>query len=357
MKKIMIWLSLLIVSLVTVTATSSAEEVTTSPNNVTVELTHETSSETGTTFSVFGITQKDYEYALSQKLELSSQKTKAWIKKNGLPLIKEVWVGKSNKVVFDLPKYNSEQELMYYVILQNLPENEENGITSYEAFPSYVSLDEQDSSYLKIQTKRVSLALNPYFFKYSSGDNQKPLEKAEFIFYRLNELNEREYLIDSESNQFSLIKNKDEARKFTSEKNGLVIMDNNQLIPGTYYFEEVKAPEGFQMTLESKQIELVVSKDMEGQLTMTVKGTELEPVQAGKLPQDIIKQGTPRVLNDPILGKPIEKDPPTKTPSNNKPIRKGYLPQTGESILAVSSFGFVLMFIAYKLMKRGRENE
>ena len=359
MKKIILWFSLLLIGILTI-PTVLAEEVTRPASNteVTIELNHDNQSFEGTTFSIYGISRKNYEYALSHKYEISVEKTKTWLSEQGISKVKEVWVSSSNKASFNLPKYNAQQELMYYIILQNKPDYEgEDGKEVYESFPSFVSLEGMEEDFISIHTKRVVMSQMPYFFKYSSGLNQQPLAEAEFVLYRENLLDEREYLIDIEPLRFQVIKNVKEAFVLTSDKKGLMVLPTTELPKGTYYFEEIKAPQGYKMTEFSKKVSLVISEDTEGNSIININGDHLIAFQAGELPQEVINSGLPRVLNDPLKDTPIKEEPPKIIPEGKEPPKKGYLPKTGESVVAVSGFGLLLMFVAYSLMKRVKENE
>lgn len=358
MKKIILWFGLLLIGFLTIPTVFAEEIKSTINTNITLELNHDNESFEGTTFSIYGISRKNYEYALSHKYETSVEKTKKWLSEQSIEKVKEILVSSSNKANFDLPKYNAQQELMYYIILQNKPDYEgENGEDIYESFPSFVSLEEMEDDFISIHTKRVFISQIPYFFKYSAGANQQPLANAEFVLFRENLVNEREYLTDVDSMTFQTIKNINETFVLTSDKDGLIVLSSTELPKGTYYFEEVVAPQGYEITDTSKKVPLIVSEDSEGKSTISVNGENLVALQAGELPQEVIASGFPRVLNNPVKDKPIKEDPPKVITEGKEPPKKGYLPQTGESIVAVSGFGLLLMFVAYSLMKRGKENE
>lgn len=352
MKRIIIWISLLMLGVVLIKPITVQAIETDNDDFVTIELNHNSNDSEGTQFFIYGISETDYKSALSKKLEVSIDKTKQWLKDEGIVKLNEVLVSSSNKVIFPLAKYNEQRDRMYYVILQSKPDREGiNGKDIYESFPSFISLDAVEDNYLSIETKRVFMYQTPYFFKYSSGTNQRPLSNAEFILYQETSNNERKYLVNAETMSFDVISDLNKAWRFKSDNNGLVILPNIELAVGSYFFEETKSPEGYKMTLESKKIPLVISEDSETGVSISVKGEKLKAVQAGELPNEVIKNGTPRVLND------SNEIPPKNVPPGNNTPPKSFLPKTGESIITFSSFGLLLIFIAFRLMKRGKENE
>lgn len=362
MKKITLYLSLIFSILFSLSFTQQTEAVNSKVrDHVTIELSYDSTNSQGTAFSVFSITEKEYEYALSKKYNTSVEKTKEWLKKQNPDKIKEVLVSHSYDETFDLPRYNDKNEKMYYLILQNKPDLQDlHGFSFYTSYPIFLSFDEVEEDYLIIDMKRVFLIQTPYFFKYSSGDKQKPLWGAEFAFYQLNEKNEKEYLMSIDPLEWSVVDSSKKAYQFKSDKDGLVDVPDLGLDFGTYYFEETKAPEEYEITKESQEISLVIEEAEEG-LLMMINGVKLYPNQAGDLPQDIIKDGLPRVLNDPIPPvipkEPDPKVPPKEEVPKKETPSKGFLPQTGESRWAFSSVGLLLMAFAIFYKKRRKENE
>ncbi|MCG4457604.1 hypothetical protein MAM08_08170 [Erysipelothrix rhusiopathiae] len=67
------------------------------------------------------------------------------------------------------------------------------------------------------------------------------LQGAEFIFYRFNDHQVKEYRVNS--TQWSLVK--DEAQVMRTGQDGMIKVEG--LKDGTYYFEETRAPEGFEL--------------------------------------------------------------------------------------------------------------
>ncbi|MDT2831301.1 prealbumin-like fold domain-containing protein [Vagococcus carniphilus] len=339
MKRLILWFSLFLFSLISIsTLEVRAEE------QVAIHFKHNNQSANNTSFLIYGLSKKEYNEALSQKVEMSTKKTRDYLEKNQIEKMQEFLVDDSNQAILYLPK-NRLGEPAFYVILQNQPEaSKESEDELYEALPNYISFETLEEMTMSVETKPVSLTPTAYFFKYSSGAYQKPLENAVFIFYRMNAKNEKEYLTQVESTSWQVLTNKQEAMQFKSDSNGLVMLPHIILPVGTYYFEEIEAPLGFSITAESKKIPLVVSNKDQENVQMMLNHEILESKIAGELPKKVINQATPKVLNEPV--------------TTSKEIPKiRLLPKTGESVFAFSSLGLIMMFVALKYMKRGKENE
>ncbi|MBO0437439.1 prealbumin-like fold domain-containing protein [Vagococcus fluvialis] len=367
MKKISLYLGLIFSIFLSFSFTKDVEAINSKVRDyVTIELSYDSTNREGTSFSIFGITETEYEYALSKNYDTSVEKTREWLRKQNSEKIKDVLISHTYNGTFDLPRYNEKNEKMYYLILQNKPDLQDlNGFSFYTSYPIFLSFDDVEEDYLVIDMKRIFLIQTPYFFKYSSGDHQKPLEGAEFAFYQLTDKKEKEYLMSIDPIEWSVTESSKTAYQFKSDKDGLVDVPDLGLELGTYYFEETKAPNGFEITKESQKISLAIEETEEG-LLMTINGEKLYPSQAGDLPKDIITGGLPRVLNNPIppvIPKepdpkvpPKEEIPKKEVPKKEKPS-KGFLPQTGESRWAFSSVGLLLMAFAIFYKKRRNENE
>ena len=333
---------------------SYAEDIDDTSESVTIELSYDTESEVGTRFSIFGLTYEEYDYALKKGYEMSIEQTKNWLKHNGMEKIKEILISHTLTDTFTLQKYNDKKEKMYYVIVQNVPDYlNEKHLKYYTSFPIFLSLDEVESNYLIVETKRVFMIQTPYFFKYSSGINQQPLKNAEFAFYRKNEFDEKEYLLTVDPINWGKRATGKEAWQFISDAKGLVQLPDLDLGIGTYYFEETRAPTGYEISQTSKEILLEII-EIENGLVMLLNGETLYPMQAGELPHNITDLGEPRILNNPT-DKP--KDP--KDPKDPKPPKPPLvdLPKTGEAAWKVSGIGLLIMVITFFYIKRNKERE
>ncbi|MFW8053342.1 SpaA isopeptide-forming pilin-related protein [Vagococcus fluvialis] len=358
MKKNLILLFSFLVGLTCFVGIQSEAEEQRANTDVLVKLIHENNGNHPTEFLIYGISENDYNKALEMKLELSVNKTKEWLKANKLSILEELTVMPSTISEVSLPRYNEQRERMYYILVQKKPDREGmNGKELYQVFPSFISFDELEEETMTIETKRVFLIQTPYFFKYSSGNQQKPLKDAEFAFYQLNESHQKEYLMSLDPIEWQVTSNSKEAWQFKSDENGLVTIPDLGLELGTYYFEETKAPKDYLISDTSREIPLVISEDDEG-LKMSINGEQLVPMQAGELPEETLLEGKPRVLNELHEVPPSEVKPPNNnTTGGIKPKNESFLPKTGEIQWAFSSVGFLLLLIGFIYIKRRKENE
>lgn len=329
-------------------------------SEVIVELHHKSDSTQPSEFLLYELKASDYHRALALNLDVSVEKTKEWVRKNELPLTKSLLVDSSQQSTVSLPRHDFSGEKLYYLLLQKGPEAIEGSkFNKYQVFPSFISFDDVETDYLTIETKRVFFSQVPYFFKYSSDENSEPLENAEFALYELTPEAQKKYLTSIEPIEWQVLEDGNQAWTFKSDKQGLVLLPDLGLDLGTYYFEEIKAPVGYDITSESKKVPLIITEDSDG-LTISVNGENLTPMQAGELPKEIVSKGQPRVLNKKKVTVP--KEPPNLSDKTNKIVPKGeshqgILPKTGESKWMVSSVGLVIIAMTFLYKKRGRQNE
>ena len=73
---------------------------------------------------------------------------------------------------------------------------------------------------------------------------------------------------------------------------------------GTYYFEELKGVEGYEMDEASKRIEVIIPEfwvDAKGQPQyVVVNGQEMAELESGKVPVSAYESATPRVYNETV---------------------------------------------------------
>lgn len=154
---------------------------------------------------------------------------------------------------------------------------------------------------IELYTKPITLTNRAYFYKYSSGDDQKPLKGAQFVLAK-SEAGQTKYLNATEDDFITSAdpSSDKQIKKFVSAENGLVLCDIF-LAQGSYFFSEVKAPSGYEITSEAKKVEVEVHADMQ----ITVKGQKLAELVGGLVPSSFTE--APKVLND----KKSLKDEPT----------------------------------------------
>lgn len=183
----------------------------------------------------------------------------------------------------DVPKVSDGRDAVYLIVeteVDNQSNVDLNKLSSkmLVAFP-FIQDDgvEFSGEFMHLYPKNLGYARDPWFMKLGRDLNGevKPLEGAEFVFYRLNEGN-KEYLIpnpdptslihewitdaelDAQGNAVydSLVEKGIEI--YTSNVHGIVSMDGALLPSGTYYFEEVKSVPGYMIVSGARGIPVVI---------------------------------------------------------------------------------------------------
>lgn len=165
---------------------------------------------------------------------------------------------------------------------------------------------------IELYTKPITLTNRAYFYKYSSGDDQKPLKGAQFVLAK-SEAGQTKYLNATEDDFITSAdpSSDKQIKKFVSAENGLVLCDIF-LAQGSYFFSEVKAPSGYEITSEAKKVEVEVHADMQ----ITVKGQKLAELVGGLVPSSFTE--APKVLNDKKSLKDEPTTPQKPTDQNGK---------------------------------------
>lgn len=224
-------------------------------------------------------------------------------------------------------------------------------------------MDPRDNSteldQIHIYPKNVGYVRDPYFFKLGKTegiDELTPLEGVPFALYQEFE-GTKLYLQQSEvidlKNKWVASEdplNDPNVTKFVSDADGVVTTNERYLPSGTYYFEELKAAEGYEITAAEQHIEVVVPPSWEDEdgnhLYVTVNGYQMEELASGKVPQVAYERQEPRVYN-------LRRDPTTPTtPPTQKPKPGGKLPTTGEAKTFVFLLGVLIVVVALYLRKR-----
>ncbi|WP_265458852.1 pilin N-terminal domain-containing protein [Enterococcus sp. HY326] len=121
---------------------------------------------------------------------------------------------------------------------------------------------------IHLYTKNIGYVRDPYFFKYGKTEGSQelgvPLQGVTFAMYRYDDTGNKLYLDESEVNslQNGWTESSDPLQdtnvtKFVSGSDGLV--STHRFFPsGTYYFEELKAAEGYTIEAEDRRIEVIV---------------------------------------------------------------------------------------------------
>lgn len=122
---------------------------------------------------------------------------------------------------------------------------------------------------------------------------------------------------------------------------------------GTYYFEELKGVEGYEMDEASKRIEVIIPEfwvDAKGQPQyVVVNGQEMAELESGKVPVSAYESATPRVYNETVketTDKPKEPSGPSNPGQSGK---WSVFPQTNEARTLISLLGILLLLGAVLL--------
>lgn len=228
----------------------------------------------------------------------------------------------------------------------------------------------EELEHIHIYPKNIGYLRDPYFFKYGKQDSEAegigdPLQGVEFALYRETEDGRKLYLDLSEASdlQNTWVEstdpiNDERISKFTSDADGLVTMGGRLLASGTYYFEELKSVEGYEISEENKRIEVIVPDSWEDEngnpLYVTVNGQRMLETLDGTVPDGAYETLEPRVYNyrtpeDP----PITPETP-ETPSEVPP-KKPLLPVTGEAKSFISLIGLLLVGIVTVIWYRRKK--
>lgn len=337
-----------------------------SSDSVTFELTlhHEVMTEQGGQepaqhggrFSVYQLTPELSSQAAAQEIQTSQLATEDFIQKMALEPFCYGETDAFGKLTAFLPVFIPKtQNYAHYLIVQddsNIHSNndlvvEERSLPILLQLPLDETLSETSHSAVTLYTKAASYQRVPYFFKIGRKEKvDRPLEGAEFVFYFLEKDGAKHYLSankeQTEWHPSDTPLTDPMVRKIYSDERGLVMLEDVTLTHGRYYFDEIKAPTGYELSEDSVlvpvDIPVMTSNDVSEPIQ--VNGTPLEKLEAGQLPQAIIDRAKPEVLNmanTPPFNK--EKEPPKKEtlklPQTNE-HSKNYLRVVGLSLVGLT---------------------
>ena len=121
--------------------------------------------------------------------------------------------------------------------------------------------------------------------------------------------------------------------KFVSDNTGLVNTGERFLPSGTFYFEEVKAADGYEITSEARKVEVIVPTSWDD--PVTINGQEMAELVTGIVPESAQKSQTPRIYNTQS-----ESEIPPQDSSGQETSTRLRLPQTlGQLIDTVATTG------------------
>ena len=347
------------------------------PSEVLVTFRHELKGSEPSRFTLYQLTEKQYDELASQEPMLNFEEARRVVVEEDLPVY-GVYEMTGEDVKFSLKTHEeNDDEPVHYLMLQEQSELDEQN-QEYVVLPILISSSLLSEAHPVLETKAVSKEGSIYFYKFGRDlqDREKrSLSGAVFTLYRYNQQKEKEYLVTTEPVTFrKALPTKDKVVEVISDEEGLVKLSPKTIEPGTYYFEELKAPTGYRLTEESKKIEVIIPSKENGRMItpIRVKNEPLYESLARQLPSSVTEEKRPRIWNKEIPHSKVDgdrhKEPPKKNEPNqpgesntpNKPKgnhRTGYLPQTGEAIVAISGLGFILMGIAVVLLRKGEKND
>lgn len=168
-------------------------------------------------------------------------------------------------------------------------------------FPIYVGETNQLLNPVNIYTKSAVISRVPYFFKYGEtlSKETKALAGVQFVFYKIDA--GQKYYLTSANNwiQTTSPLSNELVEKFVSDKNGLVTLNNSQLLAGSYYFQEVKTAAGYTISAAAEKIEVDIPaiSDISNLQTIKVNGQALLKLTDGQIPDSAYKTAVPKVYN------------------------------------------------------------
>lgn len=319
--------------------------------------------------------QKDPEKAqvfLESFSQMSPLEVKEYLAKEQVPKLETVLTDQNGKAHFDIQGNNTA-----YLIVQDTPVKGQTIVPLAFSLP-LLAVDGTLKNMIELYTKPVELTTCPYFYKYGvSGKEQKPLASAEFVIYKEVEAEKQYLTMDGKTFSTSVDPLGDpKIKKYTSDENGLVLCDT-VLDQGKYFFSEVKAPSGYSISAEAKQVAFEVLETGK----VSLQGVMLAELVGGMVPSSFTE--APKVLNyaqvtekedDPANGSSESSKGQGGTlggsndqtggdlgskPSTGK--HNGFLAQLGEKKNIVSMLGIVMLiiatFILLKQRKGSKDNE
>lgn len=313
---------------------------------------------TNPVLSVYSLTKEEYQEAEQKKITTDVTEATNFIKVHKLTKLMEQTLNSKQVIPLTLPvTYQQTDSLAYYLIMQEVDSVSTSGEEN-RLYPILLTPDNLASESLTIQGKLVPIDGDIYFFKVS--ETKIPLEGAEFVIYRLTEQGAKDYLVSSSPMKWG--DKKDQATLFVSDTTGLVRVPTRTFETGHYYMEEVKAPDGYEITEQAKKIAINLTRDGEDSQqnqAIYVNQQRLTKFQANHLSKQVVEQLEPSIVNQSLDG-----TPPTKeaVPGKNQPRltgSTGKLPQTNEQKTIVAALGTCLLMSSTLILlsKRREKNE
>ncbi|WP_265459123.1 pilin N-terminal domain-containing protein [Enterococcus sp. HY326] len=204
---------------------------------------------------------------------------------------------------------------------------------------------------IHIYPKNVGYIRDPYFFKLgrtAGSDVLTPLEGVTFALYQLvdgNKLYLQQSQVSDLHNQWLASSDPltdSEVTKFISDEDGVVSTNERYLPSGTYYFEELTTAAGYEITAADKEIEVVIPESWQDE-----EGNPLYVTVNGYSMDELASGKVPDSAYQKLEPRVYNEKtviPPTED--------GGKLPDTGAVKSLMSIFGIMLLGVACFLKKR-----
>lgn len=295
----------------------------------------------GAGFTVYDVTTLvDSGATESDLYQLNDTYGASYFDDKGLKVATEITgtTGTKGLATFQLPEQSNGQYAKYLIIETTHPAIAKLEISQ----PIFLTLpfSSDVANPIHLYPKNYQYVRDPYFYKHgkdSQGNDLGVLAGASFRLYKVDATGQKLYLHEDRldnDNQWVDVTNP-KVTIMTSDNKGLVTTGNHWLPIGEYFFEEVTAPNGYQITDAALKVKVTVPADSTQPVTITVDGKTTTMPDAvvdnlrGELPQ------TP--------GQPPQ--PPA-----------GTLPITGEQLLGYTALGGGLLLLIILLICKRKQH-
>ncbi|MBO1306463.1 LPXTG cell wall anchor domain-containing protein [Enterococcus sp. 669A] len=329
----------------------------------------------GATFCVYDVSARFYELteagtAPQEAQKKISEEADQAVEKNEISQYKKVAEDKTGKdgiVTFELATYHSGTTGKVYLFMETgVPDH-----VPYKSSNIVVGLPYADigsDNILHLYPKNQLQIRRPFFYKYgresTNPAEDKKLAGAEFRVSK--EMNGKTYYLhkDMYNNNNAWVEDENDAGILTviSDQNGLVELGDYILPAGIYYFEETKAPAGYEITNESRRVQVEIPANFNQPITVTVGSTtsSMNESKVINIKTPNIPPEEPNEPNEPgEPGQPGVPDGPSpRLPSTaggtTTPASTRKLPQTGtQQAIGLALLGvLILVTVAGILIKR-----
>lgn len=275
----------------------------------------------GATFSVYDVSTRFYDLTKTGIAEQEAQKKISEEADQAVEVaelnqkytkVAEDQTGKDGIVTFDLATYHSGDQGKVYLFMETKIPAQASHKTSNLVIGLPNNAIGKDNI-LHLYAKNQPQIRRPFFYKYGrdSSKDDKKLAGAEFCVYK--ETDGRTYYLHKEkyNNQNAWVEDKNDQGilRITSDTNGLVALGDYILPPGIYFFEETKAPEGYEITSESKKVKIEIPESFTqpikvtvGDTTSSINDAKVINIKKTEVPPDVPKGKLPTTNEQQSIG-------------------------------------------------------